>query len=211
MKLNEILKDISAEELDVTLGSKVLIDGSTVKNTLMRLYSSFECLCVSVSDFKNCFEDFNVLYSFNLSKKLEAFESEYNPINNYDSNVEETWIYDERNSINTTGVAHSTTFNGNQHSISVDSSTTADNVNNFKNRAKTDVTSDKYVIDYDSDERTDSSHEDERTDRRIYKQSGNIGVTTSQQMIESSLSLYEKNPKLEYIRAFVYMYCYLFD
>ena len=211
MKLNEILKDISSDEMNVTLGSKVLIDGLTVKNTLLRLYSSFECLCISVSDFKNCFADYNLLYSFNLSKKIEAFESEYNPITNYDSKIEESWIYAERNGTNTIGAGHNSATNGKQHSVSIDASTTADNVELFKNRAKTDINSDSYVTDYDSDERTDRTHEEGHTDKREFKQTGNIGVTTSQQMIESSLNLYEKNPKLDYIKAFVYMYCYLFD
>ena len=210
MILSEIIKDIDSEDLKVYFGSNILIDGRIVKNTINRLYGSWECLCINANDFKMCFLDFNTLYSFNLSRKLEAFEADYNPLENYNSNILEEWSYGEKNTANNIGKACSTSINGAQHSTTIDSTTTADDTTSFKNRGKTENNIDAATNTTSSDARTDTIKENARTDKRTLKQSGNIGVTTSQQMAESSLVLFEKNPRLDYITSFVNMYCYYF-
>ena len=111
------------------------------------------------------------------TRKYEALTAEYNPLNNYDmTETENSHIVDDA----TTGVTgsaanNSTTVNSSHNVYGYNSSTaTPSESNSATTSQNTDMTT-----DYDND----------RTISRGLKRSGNIGVTTSQQMLQSELEL----------------------
>ena len=60
-------------------------------------------------------------------------------------------------------------------------------------------------------ERTDIRNEKEHVDKISKRIHGNIGVTTSQQMIESELELRKRNVVTEYLTEFANMYFFIDD
>lgn len=108
-------------------------------------------------------------YMFDWSKLHDAMFADYNPIQNYDSTEEITRSGDDKTSINTDmkQTSNVSAFNSStlQPNAEVDSSGTAAN-----NYSKTDYNSKVKTTRY-----------------------GNIGVTTSQQMIESEIELRKQN------------------
>lgn len=111
------------------------------------------------------------------TRKYEALTSEYNPLNNYDMTESEgESIVDDA----TTGVTGSAANN----STTVNSS---HNVYGYNSSTATPSESDSATTSQNTDMTTD--YDNERTITRNLTRSGNIGVTTSQQMLQSELEL----------------------
>ena len=207
----DICMNIQPSTFNVIYNNDILINGALFKNTLLRFFKSWYCLAENETEFISLLNDYNLLYSFNLYKSLNAFKQEYNPIENYDSNIIESWEYGKKVETNTIGESNTTNTTQPTTFTSTNSITTADNIGEFKNKDKNVTENSLISSNIVSNQRTDKREEDARIDERTFKQSGNIGVTTSQQMIESSLTLYEKNPILDYIKKFAYLYCYMVE
>ena len=207
----DICLNIQSSFFNVAYNGNILINGELFKNTLLQFFKSWYCLAENENEFITLLNDYNLLYSFNLSKALDAFKKEYNPIENYDSNIIESWEYGKKVEKNTIGATNTTNTTQPTTFTSTNSITTADNVDTFKNKDKNITENSLISSNIVSNERIDKKEEDARIDTRTFRQSGNIGVTTSQQMIESTLVLYEKNPILDYIKKFAYLYCYMVE
>ena len=111
------------------------------------------------------------------TRKYEALVTEYNPLNNYDmTETENSHIVDDA----TTGVTGSAANN----STTVNSS---HNVYGYNSSTATPSESDSATTSQNTDMTTD--YDNDRTISRGLKRSGNIGVTTSQQMLQSELEL----------------------
>lgn len=111
------------------------------------------------------------------TRKYEALTAEYNPLNNYDmTETENSHIVDDA----TTGVTGSAANN----STTVNSS---HNVYGFNSSSASPSESDSATTSQNTDMTTD--YDNDRTISRGLKRSGNIGVTTSQQMLQSELEL----------------------
>lgn len=205
------LKEISISlqnNLNVTYNNTVLINSNYVENLFRLKYGTWETLDETSEDFKHTFDLYNEYMTPNLNKAISALTAEYNPIENYNSNSEVTEVYGEQVQNYTKG----------QESIT--------NTNN----AVTDNTED-YITSYDSDifspagknkneygeristtengARTDINTVNSYTNKITEKKSGNIGVTTSQQMINAEIELRLKNIYDMYIDNFVKNVCYM--
>lgn len=111
------------------------------------------------------------------TRKYDALTAEYNPLNNYDmTETENSHIVDDA----TTGVTGSAANN----STTVNS---AHNVYGYNSSTATPSESDSATTYQNTDMTTD--YDNDRTISRGLKRSGNIGVTTSQQMLQSELEL----------------------
>lgn len=232
--LSDAIKDLSNNQLSViytrvvegVAENNLLIDGQIVKDYFNRLYGNWSIEAVDSADFLILWNLHNSIESFSLYKMIDAFNSEYDPISNYDSNIREEWIKGKQETTNNYGVAtttnnygvtKTTVTQGATATTQINSETTADNTENYKNRTKSQINGDSVTNTNQADAREDSSTTNARedktttesyTDVRVFTQKGNIGVTTSQQMIQSSLELYKQNPTLYYLNNFVKMYCY---
>ena len=128
-------------------------------------------------------------------KEYNTFSLEYNPISNYDMTETETTENDRTNTTANTGtrtVAGSGSVNG------TTSSQTDNNVYGFNSSVavgdtENNISASNTTTSTDSHTTTDNLTETETGDETIERtltRSGNIGVTTSQQMIESERELW---------------------
>lgn len=141
----------------------------------------------------------NVIYKMyikNWDKEYAVLELEYNPISNYDSSESESI---ERENANTRANTGTQSMSGNQTVSSTTSGSGESNVYGFNSAtAVGDSTSSDSATNTttstDSNTRTDNlseSQSGEETVTRTLSRSGNIGVTTSQQMIQSEIELWK--------------------
>ena len=148
----------------------------------------------------------------------ETLNTEYNPIWNKDANISETRIYgqQERSSVygqqqNTTAYgARSTTQNIGARSADNTEQVTGFNSETLETSTKTTATqaaaTDSASEVAHTDTLTAGSHTDTLTDKThtdtiTHTEQGNIGVTTSQQMIEAEMKLREQYNIYEIIAA----------
>ena len=214
--LSDAIKELSNNQLSViytrvvegVAENNLLIDGQIVKDYFNRLYGNWSVVAIDSADFLNLWNLHNSNESFNLYKMIDAFNSEYDPISNYDSNIREEWIKGKQETTNNYGVSKTTNTAGATSTTQINSETTADSTATFNNRTKSQINGDAATNITEADARVDKSTTEGYTDVRIFTQKGNIGVTTSQQMIQSSLELYKQNPTLYYLNNFIQRYCY---
>lgn len=121
---------------------------------------------------------------------LDAFESDYNPLENYDRQELST---DTHNLTDSTNYGAHTT----QTNLGAQIVTGTDDVVPFNNENEYEVGKNTNNAGARQDSQTSQAHTDStghtgtlRTDSRIH---GNIGVTTSQQMLQSEIELRQYN------------------
>ena len=202
-------------ELDCKVDTEKLIDGNFVAEFFDEFFGSFFFFCSSYTlDAKNPlvkkFESYNALMSNNLKSQLDVMKSFYNPLENYDSNEEST---------STIGLKEENFKKGaniDKTEVGQGTITTKSDVTSYEN--DTFAGADKVTTDESA--RTTTSTMGERSDIRTEKEHidtfkkrihGNIGVTTSQQMIESELELRKRNVVTEYLTEFATMYFFIDD
>ena len=174
------------EGLNVPLGA----DKETLINTIMLEYGEMETLYASPSTMQFAISNWSNLYQDSMNRLWGTVGLEYNPIYNYDRTETETETPNITKTSATTSTASSTANNENlsedenEHTVSAfdsadyspsskDTSTSKDTVNSNANS----------VGNSDSRETETGTR---KTERRAY---GNIGVTTTQRMIESERSI----------------------
>lgn len=201
--------------LDCKMIDTVLILGETAAEIFDEFWGSFYFFCSSYTlDNENPlvkkFKTYNNQMSANLKKSLDALFSTYNPIENYDSHEESTTTTGAKEENFKKGENTDTTEIG-QGIITTKSDVTSYESNTFADADK--VTTDESartttnILGERSDTRTEKEHVD-KFEKYIH---GNIGVTTSQQMIESELVLRKRNIIFEYLTEFANMYFFIDD
>ena len=203
-------------ELDCKVDTEKLIDGNYVAEFFDEFFGSFFFFCSSFTlNAKNPlvkkFDSYNKLMASNLKSQLDVMKATYNPLENYDSNEEST-----------------TTLGAKEENFKKGTNTDTTEVGQGQITTKSDVTSyessstfaDADKVTTDESARTTTTTLGERTDIRTEKEHidtfkkrihGNIGVTTSQQMIESELELRKRNVVTEYLSEFATMYFFIDD
>ena len=215
-KVSESLNTITDfSVLDCKMIDTVLIPGKNVAEIFDEFWGSFYFFCSSYTlDSENPlakkFKTYNNQMSANLKKALDAFFSAYNPIENYDSNEEST---------TTTGAKEEKFKKGpniDKTEVGAGTITTKNDVTSYES----DTFADANKVTTDETARTTTTTMGERSDVRSEKEHvdtfnkhihGNIGVTTSQQMIESELELRKRNLIFEYLTEFANMYFFIDD
>ena len=215
--VSKCLSELTAfSELDCKIDTEKLIDGNYVAEFFDEFFGSFFFFCSSFTlNAKNPlvkkFESYNRLMSSNLKSQLDVMKEVYNPIENYDSNEEST-----------------TTTGAKEENFNKGTNTDTTEVGQGQITTKRDVTSyessstfaDADKVTTDESARTTTTTLGERTDIRTEKEHidtfkkrihGNVGVTTSQQMIESELELRKRNVVTEYLTEFATMYFFIDD
>lgn len=117
--------------------------------------------------------------SVNWNREYATINLEYNPINNYDMTEESTETKDrdaQQNNTGTQGVVSTSTETTGVYGFNSSSAVNSDTTSNSENNTRTDNLS-------------QTLSDDETTTNELHR-SGNIGVTTTQQMLESERNLY---------------------
>lgn len=147
----------------------------------------------------------------NFGRSVSALYADYDPISNYDLNEAESTGHKIDNTTNTTTPTGTARTETETSIYGFDSSSGANS-----DKVKTDNTYlNSFHVDNESkpsntksmdfNGSTYSNYHD--AEERFLKRSGNIGVTTSQQMIESELALRKNDLLYEYLKQFIDLYC----
>ena len=202
-------------ELDCKVDTEKLIDGNYVAEFFDEFFGSFFFFCSSFTlNAKNPlvkkFDSYNKLMASNLKSQLDVMKEVYNPIENYDSNEETTTTTGAKEENFNKGTNTDTTEVG-QGQITTKSDVTSYESNTFANADKVTTDESARTTTTTMGERTDIRTEKEHIDKFSKRIHGNIGVTTSQQMIESELELRKRNVVTEYLTEFATMYFFIDD
>ena len=200
-------------DLDCKVDTEKLIDGNFVAEFFDEFFGSFFFFCSSYTlDAKNPlvkkFESYNTLMSKNLKLQLDVLKATYNPLENYDSNEESTSTTGAKEENFKKGSNTDTTEVG-QGITTTKSDTTTYDSTNFTNVDKVTTDEAARTTTTKLGERSDTRTEKEHIDKFSKRIHGNIGVTTSQQMIESELELRKRNVVTEYLKDFATMYFFI--
>lgn len=207
------ITDFSA--LDCKIDTEKLIDGNFVAEFFDEFFGSFFFFCSSFTlNAKNPlvkkFDSYNKLMASNLKSQLDVIKETYNPIENYDNNEESTTITGVKEENFKKGTNTDTTEVG-QGQITTKSDVTSYESNTFADADKVTTDESARTTTTTLGERTDIRTEKEHIDTFKKRIHGNIGVTTSQQMIESELKLRKRNVVTEYLTEFATMYFFIDD
>ena len=214
--VSESLKNITNfSVLDCKANNEKLIDGKFVAEFLNEYFGNFFFFCSSFTlDAKNPlvkkFESYNTLMSNNLKSQLDVMKAIYNPLENYDSNEESTSTIGAKEENFKKGSNTDTTEVG-QGIVTTTRDTTTYDSTNFTNVDKDTTDEAARTTTTKLGERSDTRTEKEHIDKISKHIHGNIGVTTSQQMIESELELRKRNVVTEYLTDFATMYFFIDD
>ena len=202
-------------ELDCKIDTEKLIDGNFVAEFFDEFFGSFFFFCSSFTlNAKNPlvkkFESYNKLMSSNLKSQLDVMNAVYNPIENYDSNEESTSTIGLKEENFKKGANIDKTEVG-QGTITTKSDVTSYESNTFADADKVTTDESARTTTSTMGERSDIRTEKEHVDKFVKHIHGNIGVTTSQQMVESELELRKRNVITEYLTEFATMYFFIDD
>ena len=202
-------------ELECKVDTKKLIDGNFVAEFFDEFFGSFFFFCSSFTlDTKNPlvkkFESYNTLMASNLKSQLDVMKATYNPIENYDNNEESTTTIGIKEENFKKGTNTDTTEVG-QGEITTKNDVTSYESDTFADAGKVTTNESPRTTTTTLGERTDIRTEKEHIDTFKKRIHGNIGVTTSQQMIESELVLRKRNVVTEYLTEFAIMYFFIDD
>ena len=202
-------------ELDCKVDTEKLIDGNFVAEFFDEFFGSFFFFCSSFTlNTKNPlvkkFDSYNKLMASNLKSQLDVMTAVYNPLENYDSNEESTSTIGLKEENFKKGANIDKTEVG-QGTITTKSDVTSYESNTFADSDKVTTDESARTTTSTMGERSDIRTEKEHVDKISKRIHGNIGVTTSQQMIESELELRKRNVVTEYLTEFATMYFFIDD
>ena len=202
-------------ELDCKVDTEKLIDGNFVAEFFDEFFGSFFFFCSSFTlNAKNPlvkkFDSYNKLVASNLKSQLDVMQEVYNPIENYDSNEESTSTIGLKEENFKKGANIDKTEVG-QGTITTKSDVTSYESNTFAEADKVTTDESARTTTSTMGERSDIRTEKEHIDTFKKRIHGNVGVTTSQQMIESELELRKRNVVTEYLTEFATMYFFIDD
>ena len=199
----------------VAYNGVTLINADLVKNYLNFTYGDFLCIQLYYK-----FITFNSMQAADLSKALTAWNSEYNPISNYDKHETNIDIYNHGDNTKTThsDPEHNTITTAATNDAANENYTTTFDDDTPRKESETKIkggtitTNDNHVIEENVHTSTTMTNgettlygDEIRKHENITQ--GNIGVTTSQQMILSEVDM-RLNPVIkQYLDRFVYTYC----
>lgn len=202
-------------ELKISDTSGTMFTSVDVYQELYR-YQTFQYCCrlaQTTDDWKDCWSSWLSVRLPDIRRMYDAYYAQYDPVSNYDM-IEigaDGQRIDKSETVVTPTGKQRTTNTVSRQGLNSSSYVAADQVqsdteylNSYKTTSETTPTNTQ-TADFDGDTMTGLHTASEHR----LKRSGNIGVTTSQQMIQSELELRKTNMLRNLIREFVYDNCFL--
>lgn len=204
------------DALKVTYNNTVLISDSVARGYFMKKYSAF-----TIPNLVDFFSLYNSMQSADLSRALTAWNATYNPLDNYNGEEKRIVIDSHGKETDTreTDDEHNTTTTRALDGTKTDTSiTTNDDLtpkleNRVENVGGTETVDDvKTINTHEYDETTLTIDGDNYTAHDVHGEimtkKGNLGVTTSQQMIMSEVDM-RLNPLIkQYLDRFIFEYAF---
>lgn len=196
-----------------------LITDAVVYDYLRLKYSRFEC-----PDMWDKFGIYNTLHVDDFKRALDAWNAEYNPLDNYNGTTERvtTDTHGDETKTHTTGGTDGThkkvttqalanTYT--QHDTTTYDSTSprmeSKDIQNGGNETTDDLhTEDKTAHTEVTKTVGDASYTGDIIHTESENKHGNLGVTTSQQMIQSEVDMRLNPVQKQYLDRFIYEYAY---
>lgn len=179
----------------LNIGTNELYKYFTIK------YSDFRYRSDNALTIAEIVTNVSLIYNDNFTRKVNALTIDYKPLENYDSTETEETTNNLTQNTNTTANATTKTNNSSSSSeenVSKVSPYDSENFNNNTSDSGTlSATGETTTTDENSNDLTNT--ENGKTSRTMTRH-GNIGVTTSQQMLESELNLRKFNIIDDYLK-----------
>lgn len=190
-----------------------IVTGAEVLGYFTNTYSGYK---TQITLF-NLWDVYNAIHKPDFLRAYEASILEYNPLSNYDS--KETNIYLTNEGKEKNEVKHGKTTTNTANDVTNETRTTSDVSEDYRNEEKTIQSGSTTVADSGTTttditreaksltvgEKTYSADE---VRAEIKEKSGNIGVTTSQQMLQSEIELRMNPVVMLYLDEFANTYFY---
>lgn len=213
MKVLKILECIPnlTNMMGVQWQGEVLIESDFVENYFLKKYGEWYTINNSYNGFLSDFQYYNLNKVEDLKRMLDVYFSVYNPLENYNGTETVTENYGKQKETNIDGERTDTNIIGNEQSTSTDSVTSFETTD-FSETGKNVTTNESRTDRVTKGNQTNTRENEPYENTITTKKAGNLGVTTSQQMIESELALRLKmNVKEKYLDEFIAEWCYLVD
>lgn len=228
----------NARSLSVLYQSQVLIDHNYVYDYFQSKYDDWKYVELNLSDttasgLNNIFRIYNEHNSFNLYKQIEAINLKYEPLENYRGFEKTTDTYGTKNSTVTNSGSDSINFENQASGTDTTQNNYGEQLENSTNNivpynqsnSELSNESDNHKNSYIDNNTTTYGKKDTQISTNTHghiintedsehivihelEKYGNLGVTTSQQMLESELELRRRNIYNEYLDRFIHEYCF---
>lgn len=193
--------------------NNVIVSGGAVLGYFTNTYSGYK---TQITLF-NLWDVYNAIHKPDFLRAYEASIMEYNPLSNYDS--KETNIYMTNEGTETNAVTHGKTTTNTANDVVNETQTTTFDSTNYRPEEKTTQSGNTTVAETGTTStavsRTaknltvgDSTYSADEVRAEIKEKSGNIGVTTSQQMLQSEIDLRLNPIVMLYLDQFANTYFY---
>lgn len=191
----------------------IIASGGEVLGYFTNTYSGYK---TQITLF-NLWDVYNAIHKPDFLRAYEASVLEYNPISNYDSKETNVYLTNEGKEKNE--VKHGKTTTNTANDVTNETKTTSDVSADYRNEEKT-IQSGSTTVSDSGTTTTDITREaksltvGEKTysadevRAEIKEKSGNIGVTTSQQMLQSEIDLRMNPVVMLYLDEFANTYFY---
>ena len=200
VRVKDKITDFSAIFSNVHFFEPLGISSLEVYTTFTIKYFNFIYISSDVTEVASIISNLAEIYNNEYTTKVSMLLMDYNPIENYNSTETETSTSENSttsgNENTTTTTTNSTTENSGDTTNKV-SPYDSENFNNDNNTTTTNTTTGNAT---DTTTINDSGNMSSNgTSSRTLTRKGNIGVTTTQQMIESEYELRAKNLVFEFL------------
>ena len=200
VRVKDKITDFSAIFSNVHFFEPLGISSLEVYTTFTIKYFNFIYISSDVTEVASIISNLAEIYNNEYTTKVSMLLMDYNPIENYNSSETETSTSENTttsgNENTTTTTTNSTTKNSGDTTNKV-SPYDSENFNNDNNTTTTNTTTGNAT---DTTTINDSGNiSSNGTSSRTLTRKGNIGVTTTQQMIESEYELRAKNLVFEFL------------
>ena len=200
VRVKDKITEFSAIFSNVHFFEPLGISSSEVYTTFTFKYFNFIYISSDVTEVASIISNLAEIYNNEYTTKVTMLLMDYNPIENYNSTETETTTTENAtttgNENTTTTTSNSTTENSGDTTNKV-SPYDSENFNNDNNTTTTNTTTGNAT---DTTTINDSGNMSSNgTSSRTLTRKGNIGVTTTQQMIESEYELRAKNLVFEFL------------
>ena len=200
VRVKDKITDFSAIFSNVHFFEPLGISSSEVYTTFTFKYFNFIYISSDVTEVASIISNLAEIYNNEYTTKVSMLLMDYNPIENYNSTETETTTTENATTTGNENTTTSTTNSTNENSGVTTNKISPYDSENFNNDNNTTTTNTTTGNATDTTTINDSGNMSSNgTTSRMFTRKGNIGVTTTQQMIESEYELRAKNLVFEFL------------